>query len=183
MKKKLISLLVLLALTCGAEARERINFDKGWRFVLADSVQMSAPEYNDAKWRTLNVPHDWAIEGDFSASAPSGNSGGALPGGIGWYRKTFNVDNADKGKQFYIDFDGVYMNAKVWINGTLLGQRPYGYSSFRYDMTPYIKYGEKNVVAVRVDNSDQPNSRWYSGCGIYRHVWINKTEKIHVADW
>ena len=183
MKKKLISLLALLVLTCGAEARERINFDKGWRFVLADSVQLSAPEYNDAKWRTLNVPHDWAIEGDFSASAPSGNSGGALPGGIGWYRKTFNVDKADKGKQFYIDFDGVYMNAKVWINGTLLGQRPYGYSSFRYDMTPYLKYGGKNVVAVRVDNSDQPNSRWYSGCGIYRHVWINKTEKIHVAHW
>ena len=160
MKKNFISLLALLVLTGVAEARERITFDKGWRFVLADSVRMSAPEYNDAKWRTLNVPHDWAIEGDFSASAPSGNSGGALPGGIGWYRKTFNVDNADKGKQFYIDFDGVYMNAKVWINGTLLGQRPYGYSSFRYDMTPYIKYGEKNLVAVRVDNSDQPNSRW-----------------------
>ena len=172
-----------MVLTCGAEARERINFDKGWRFVLADSVQMSAPEYNDAKWRTLNVPHDWAIEGDFSASAPSGNSGGALPGGIGWYRKTFTVDNADKGKMMYIDFDGVYMNAKVWINGTLLGQRPYGYSSFRYDLTPYIIYGGKNVVAVRVDNSDQPNSRWYSGCGIYRHVWLNKTARIHVAHW
>ncbi|MGM9733593.1 MAG: glycoside hydrolase family 2 TIM barrel-domain containing protein, partial [Prevotella sp.] len=183
MKKKLISLLALVAIACGANARERINFDKGWRFALADSVQMSAPEYNDSKWRTLNVPHDWAIEGDFSASAPSGNSGGALPGGIGWYRKTFNVDKADEGKQFYIDFDGVYMNAKVWINGKLLGQRPYGYSSFRYDLTPYLKFGGKNVVAVRVDNSDQPNSRWYSGCGIYRHVWLNKTAPVHVAHW
>ena len=172
-----------MAIACGATARERINFDKGWRFALADSVQMSALDYNDSKWHTLNVPHDWAIEGDFSASAPSGNSGGALPGGIGWYRKTFTVDNADKGKMMYIDFDGVYMNAKVWINGTLLGQRPYGYSSFRYDITPYIIYGGKNVVAVRVDNSDQPNSRWYSGCGIYRHVWLNKTARIHVAHW
>ena len=182
--KRLSSLfLVIMAIACGATARERINFDKGWRFALADSVQMSALDYNDSKWHTLNVPHDWAIEGDFSASAPSGNSGGALPGGIGWYRKTFTVDNADKGKMMYIDFDGVYMNAKVWINGTLLGQRPYGYSSFRYDLTPYIIYGGKNVVAVRVDNSDQPNSRWYSGCGIYRHVWLNKTARIHVAHW
>ena len=183
MKRLSTLFLVIMAIACGATARERINFDKGWRFALADSVQMSALDYNDSKWHTLNVPHDWAIEGDFSASAPSGNSGGALPGGIGWYRKTFTVDNADKGKMMYIDFDGVYMNAKVWINGTLLGQRPYGYSSFRYDLTPYIIYGGKNVVAVRVDNSDQPKSRWYSGCGIYRHVWLNKTARIHVAHW
>ena len=183
MKRLSTLFLVIMAIACGATARERINFDKGWRFALADSVQMSALDYNDSKWHTLNVPHDWAIEGDFSASAPSGNSGGALPGGIGWYRKTFTVDNADKGKMMYIDFDGVYMNAKVWINGTLLGQRPYGYSSFRYDLTPYIIYGGKNVVAVRVDNSDQPNSRWYSGCGIYRHVWLYKTARIHVAHW
>ena len=183
MKRLIILLLVLATIACEMSARDRINFDKGWRFALVDSVQMSSPEYDDAAWRLLNVPHDWAIEGDFSASAPSGNSGGALPGGIGWYRKTFNVDKADEGKQLYIDFDGVYMNAKVWINGTLLGQRPYGYSSFRYDLTPYIIFGGKNVVAVRVDNSDQPNSRWYSGCGIYRHVWLNKTNKIHVAHW
>ena len=183
MKRLIILLLVLATIACEMSARDRINFDKGWRFALVDSVQMSSPEYDDAAWRLLNVPHDWAIEGDFSASAPSGNSGGALPGGIGWYRKTFTVDNADKGKMMYIDFDGVYMNAKVWINGTLLGQRPYGYSSFRYDLTPYIIYGGKNVVAVRVDNSDQPNSRWYSGCGIYRHVWLNKTARIHVAHW
>ena len=183
MKRLIILLLVLATIACEMSARDRINFDKGWRFALVDSVQMSSPEYDDAAWRLLNVPHDWAIEGDFSASAPSGNSGGALPGGIGWYRKTFNVDKADEGKQLYIDFDGVYMNAKVWINGTLLGQRPYGYSSYRYDLTPYIIYGGKNVVAVRVDNSDQPNSRWYSGCGIYRHVWLNKTHKVHVAHW
>ena len=183
MKKLLILIVVLAAVTFRAEAREKINFDKGWRFILADSAQMSLAMYDDSAWRMLNVPHDWAIEGDFSASAPSGNSGGALPGGVGWYRKSFEVAAADKGKLFYIDFDGVYMNAKVWINGQLLGQRPYGYSSFRFDLTPHLKFGAKNVVAVRVDNSDQPNSRWYSGCGIYRHVWLVKTEKIHVAHW
>ena len=121
MKRLSTLFLVIMAIACGATARERINFDKGWRFALADSVQMSALDYNDSKWHTLNVPHDWAIEGDFSASAPSGNSGGALPGGIGWYRKTFTVDNADKGKMMYIDFDGVYMNAKVWIMVAWLG--------------------------------------------------------------
>ena len=183
MKKLLILFVVLAAITFRAEAREKINFDKGWRFILADSAQMSLAMYDDSAWRMLNVPHDWAIEGDFSASAPSGNSGGALPGGVGWYRKSFEVAAADKGKLFYIDFDGVYMNAKVWINGQLLGQRPYGYSSFRFDLTPHLKFGARNVVAVRVDNSDQPNSRWYSGCGIYRHVWLVKTEKIHVAHW
>ncbi|MDD6780183.1 MAG: glycoside hydrolase family 2 TIM barrel-domain containing protein [Prevotellaceae bacterium] len=183
MKKLLILFVALAAVTFRAEAREKINFDKGWRFILADSAQMSLAMYDDSAWRMLNVPHDWAIEGDFSASAPSGNSGGALPGGVGWYRKSFEVAAADKGKLFYIDFDGVYMNAKVWINGQLLGQRPYGYSSFRFDLTPHLKFGARNVVAVRVDNSDQPNSRWYSGCGIYRHVWLVKTEKIHVAHW
>ena len=183
MKKLLILFVALTAVTFRAEAREKINFDKGWRFILADSAQMSLAMYDDSAWRMLNVPHDWAIEGDFSASAPSGNSGGALPGGVGWYRKSFEVAAADKGKLFYIDFDGVYMNAKVWINGQLLGQRPYGYSSFRFDLTPHLKFGARNVVAVRVDNSDQPNSRWYSGCGIYRHVWLVKTEKIHVAHW
>ena len=183
MKKVLILFVALAAVTFRAEAREKINFDKGWRFILADSAQMSLAMYDDSAWRMLNVPHDWAIEGDFSASAPSGNSGGALPGGVGWYRKSFEVAAADKGKLFYIDFDGVYMNAKVWINGQLLGQRPYGYSSFRFDLTPHLKFGARNVVAVRVDNSDQPNSRWYSGCGIYRHVWLVKTEKIHVAHW
>ena len=181
--KKTIALFCLLLGVAASNARERLNFDKGWRFCLADSAQMSSPRYNDSKWRTLNLPHDWAIEGDFSATAPSGNSGGALPGGTGWYRKTFTVDAADRDKQFYIDFDGVYMNSTVWINGTKLGTRPYGYSSFCYDLTPYLKFGEKNVVAVRVDNSDQPNSRWYSGCGIYRHVWLNKTDKVHVAHW
>ena len=134
-------------------------------------------------WKTVNLPHDWAIEGEFSKDHPSGTGGGALPGGIGWYRKTFAVDKADEGKRLYIDFDGVYMNSEVFINGHSLGVRPYGYVSFSYDLTPYIKWGGENVVAVRVDNAEQPNSRWYSGCGIYRNVWLTKLNPVHIAQW
>lgn len=175
----------MMLAVCGlsASADDRRLFDEGWQFTQTDSVKMSWFGYNDKTWRTLDLPHDWAVEGDFMATAPSGASGGALPGGIGWYRKHFNVNKADKGKKLFIDFDGVYMNAKVWINGHELGQRPYGYSSFRYDLTPHLNYGGDNVVAVRVDNSDQPNSRWYSGCGIYRHVYLVNTDNIHVSHW
>lgn len=164
-----------------AQARERQNFDNGWRFVLADSAQMSKTDYHDTHWRALNLPHDWAVEGDFLCSNPSGAGGGALPGGIGWYRKTFNLQKK-QGERYFIEFDGVYMNARVYINGKEVGYRPYGYSSFEYDITPYLTAG-RNVVAVRVDNSDQPNSRWYSGCGIYRHVWFTKTADVHVKHW
>lgn len=185
MRQKRKFLLGMMLAVCGlsASADDRRLFDEGWQFTQTDSVKMSWFGYNDKKWRTLDLPHDWAIEGDFMATAPSGASGGALPGGIGWYRKHFNVTKADKGKKLFIDFDGVYMNAKVWINGHELGQRPYGYSSFRYDLTPHLNYGGDNVVAVRVDNSDQPNSRWYSGCGIYRHVYLVSTDNVHVSHW
>lgn len=164
-----------------AQARDRQNFDNGWRFVLADSAQMSKTDYHDTHWRALNLPHDWAVDGDFLCSNPSGAGGGALPGGIGWYRKTFNLQKK-QGERYFIEFDGVYMNARVYINGKEVGYRPYGYSSFEYDITPYLTAG-RNVVAVRVDNSDQPNSRWYSGCGIYRHVWFTKTADVHVKHW
>ena len=165
------------------QARDRQCFDNDWRFILGDSAQMSKVEYNDSWWRKLDVPHDWAIEGDFYAGNPSGAGGGALPGGIGWYRKHFQISHLSPlTSKFYIEFDGVYMNSTVYVNGQKVGYRPYGYSSFEYDITPYLKEGE-NVVAVRVDNSDQPNSRWYSGCGIYRHVWLTKTHPVHVAHW
>lgn len=163
--------------------RERLSFNDDWRFSLGDDSLAAQLDYADSGWRVLNLPHDWAIEGDFSKDNPSGTGGGALPGGIGWYRKIFTPDNADKGKHFRIEFDGVYMNSEVFINGTLLGKRPYGYISFSYDLTPYLKWGEKNVIAVRVDNAEQPNSRWYSGCGIYRNVWLVKTGDIRVAQW
>ncbi len=161
----------------------RQDFTADWTFRLGDDSLASRPDYDDTAWRTLNLPHDWAIEGEFSKDNPSGAGGGALPGGIGWYRKTFIADKADEGKRLRIDFDGVYMNSEVFINGHSLGVRPYGYVSFSYDLTPHIKWGEKNVIAVRVDNAEQPNSRWYSGCGIYRNVWLAKLSPVHVAQW
>lgn len=165
-------------------ARERQSFDRGWLFTLSDSTEMYQPSYSDGHWRRLNLPHDWAIEGDFSPSNPSGASGGALPGGIGWYRKHFSLSPDEKYDRFTITFDGVYMNSTVYINGHKLGTRPYGYSTFEYDLTPYIYKKGDNVIAVKVDNSDQPNSRWYSGCGIYRHVWLTKTlKKAYIPQW
>ena len=182
MKKIFCLVCVLCALTT-LQARERQNFDAGWLFLLADSAQMSDADYQDSWWRRLDVPHDWAIEGDFYVSNPSGASGGALPGGVGWYRKHFSINQESiTNNRFFLEFDGVYMNSTVYVNGQKAGFRPYGYSSFEYDITPYVHEGD-NVVAVRVDNSDQPNSRWYSGCGIYRHVWLTKTHPIHVRHW
>lgn len=163
--------------------REKICFNDNWSFSLSDNPKASETDFDDKEWRVLNLPHDWAIEGDFSKDNPSGTGGGALPGGIGWYRKTFIPSNEDSDKIIRIDFDGIYMNSEVFINGQSLGKRPYGYISFGYDITPYLKWNEKNVIAVRVDNSEQPNSRWYSGCGIYRNVWLTKTNPVHVDEW
>lgn len=167
-----------------AGARERINFDEGWRFTLGDSVQMAQTDYDDSSWRQLDLPHDWAIEGDFLDSNPSGAGGGSLPGGVGWYRKHIRIDRVtDNTSRWYIDIDGAYMNSTVYINGKKLGTRPYGYSSFRYELTQYLNPEGDNVVAVRVDNGDQPNSRWYSGCGIYRHVWLVQVSPVSIAHW
>ena len=182
--KKIFALAILLLGAQSLSARDRQSFDKDWLFVLADSAGMQKSEYSDGHWRRLNLPHDWAIEGDFSPSNPSGASGGALPGGIGWYRKHFSLSPDEKYDRFTITFDGVYMNSTVYINGHKLGTRPYGYSTFEYDLTPYIYKKGDNVIAVKVDNSDQPNSRWYSGCGIYRHVWLTKTlKKAYIPQW
>ena len=178
MKRLITVLLTFLALSASS-ARERINFDKGWRFTLGDNMNMAEVEYNDSQWRLLDLPHDWAIEGSFSADNPSGAGGGALPGGVGWYRKHFRVKDVCK---YFLEFDGVYMNSIVFVNGEMVNFRPYGYSSFVIDITRYLRCSD-NVIAVRVDNSDQPNSRWYSGCGIYRHVWLTKTEYVHVKQW
>mgnify|MGYP004571060733 FL=1 len=184
-KKTLLGVVLMSGLLAHPlNAREHQSFDKDWLFVLADSAGMQKSEYADGHWRRLNLPHDWAIEGDFAPSNPSGASGGALPGGIGWYRKHFSVNPKEKYDRFTITFDGVYMNSTVYINGHKLGTRPYGYSTFEYDLTPYINRKGDNVIAVKVDNSDQPNSRWYSGCGIYRHVWLTKTmKKAYIPQW
>lgn len=174
---------VLFSCSSSKKVRENVDFTEGWKFYLGDDSIAYNTQYDDAKWRILDLPHDWSIEADFSLKNPATPGGGALPGGIGWYRKDFVVDKSDKGKNVYIDFDGIYWNSKVWINGHLLGERPNGYISFRYDLTPYIKVGESNVIAVRVDNSKQPNSRWYSGSGIYRNVRLVTTNALHVDLW
>jgi beta-galactosidase len=161
-----------------------VSFNSDWRFHLGDVGSGQNPELDDSQWRLLNLPHDWSIEGEFSEKNPATPGGGALPGGIGWYRKTFNVPDNAKSKKVLVDFDGVYRNSEVWINGHYLGKRPYGYSSFQYELTPYLNYGsQRNVMAVKVDNSQQPNSRWYSGSGIYRNVWLTTVNKLHIDHW
>ncbi len=178
----LFILLTLVGSISSTKARTVELFDHGWLFALDPKGDQQAVGVDDSQWRRLDLPHDWAIEGDFSASAPSGAGGGALPGGTGWYRKHFSIQKPTEGQRVFIAFDGVYMNSTVYVNGQLVGNRPYGYSSFEYDITHCLKEGN-NVVAVKVDNSDQPNSRWYSGCGIYRHVWLTQTEPLHFKRW
>ena len=184
--KRLFLLLVFCAcwLLAAAQHKSRKSFNKDWQFKL-DSVQSySDASLNDADWRKLNLPHDWSIEGSFDKNNPAGTGGGALPGGIGWYRKTFSIAASQKNKRVFIQFDGVYRNSEVFINGHSVGIRPNGYISFEYDVTRHLKYApEINVIAVRVDNSKQPNSRWYSGSGIYRNVWLTIVDRVHVPNW
>ncbi|SCW86209.1 beta-galactosidase GalB [Mucilaginibacter sp. NFR10] len=179
----ILAVLTLAALKPFAQNRQKLDFDKSWRFNLGAVENGEKTTLNDSKWRVLNLPHDWSIEGKFSKDNPATPEGGALPGGIGWYRKTFTVPASSKGKLVYIDFDGVYQKSDVWINGHHLGFRPNGYISFRYELTPYLNFGGNNVIAVKVDNSVQPNSRWYSGSGIYRHVWLVTTNKTAIDHW
>ncbi len=164
--------------------REKLDFTQSWRFTLNDSSVFKTPEFDDEEWRELDLPHDWSIEGRFDEQNPAGIGGGALPGGVGWYRKDFVLPVSDSLKMIYITFDGVYQNSEVFVNGHFLGKRPNGYIGFQYNISPYLNYGDKkNVIAVKVDNSDQPNSRWYSGSGIYRNVWLEKTHPIHIKHW
>ncbi|MDR3695508.1 beta-galactosidase GalB [Mucilaginibacter sp.] len=177
-------IIVLFALKGYSQpGRTVADFDKGWRFNLGDVAGGEKLDVKDGTWRILDLPHDWSIEGKFSKENPATPEGGALPGGIGWYRKTFTVPASSKNKLVYIDFDGVYQKSTVWINGHNLGFRPNGYISFRYDLTPYLNFGGTNTIAVKVDNSVQPNSRWYSGSGIYRNVWLTTTDKVAVDHW
>jgi hypothetical protein len=181
--KSLLAILLLLGAVVISDAatspRFLQNFDFDWRFQLGDGKESSAPEFDDALWRKLNVPHDFGVEGEFSETNASCTA--YLPGGIAWYRKTF-VASADwRDDLVSVEFDGVAMNSEVWINGHYLGKRPYAYSTFNYDLTPYLHLGGTNVIAVRVDHTEISDSRWYMGSGIYRNVWLIGTEKIHVA--
>ena len=182
----LASFLFLWGMTVQADAHDGTRkqlFDFDWKFTLGDPAEASSADFDDTDWRTLDLPHDWSVEGTISPDAPMGNDGGYFPAGIAWYRKTFEVPATSQDCKMGIYFEGVYMNSEVFINGHSLGVRPYGYSSFFYDMTPYLHFGGKNVIAVRVDNSAHKNCRWYSGSGIYRHVWLTRTDKVHIAHW
>jgi beta-galactosidase len=165
------------------ETERRQLFDYQWKFLQGDTASAKSRDFNDKGWRSLDLPHDWSIEGKVSPKNPMGGAGGYFPAGIGWYRKTFKAPGEWKGKKISVYFEGVYMNAEVFINGRSLGVYPYGYSSFSYDISPYLDFNNENVIAVRVDNSQQVNSRWYSGSGIYRHVWMVATEAVHIAQW
>ncbi|MWB93589.1 DUF4982 domain-containing protein [Flavobacterium sp. GA093] len=167
-----------------AFANRKVSFNSDWSFHLNDSIIDKDTIGTSTKWSTLNVPHDWSIEGKFDEKSPAGYGGGSLNGGLGWYKKTFKVAAEDSTKVTSITFDGVYKNSEVWVNGHFLGKRPNGYIGFQYDMSKYLNYGDKNnEIIVKVDNSKQPNSRWYSGSGIFRNVWIETTDKLHVTQY
>ncbi len=165
-----VSFLTVTASAKGIERKQLFDFD--WQFALNDSTQ----------WRSVDLPHDWSVEAAFDKDAPAGSEGGFLPTGKGWYRKNFVLGKEYRDKKLRLYFEGVYMNAEVYVNGHHAGGHPYGYSSFFVDITPYVKQGN-NMVEVRVDNSQQKNCRWYTGSGIYRHVWLLTTNKIHLDEW
>ena len=179
-----VLLFLVACATTKNESRIVADFNPDWNFKLGDYPTAIEADFDANDWRALDLPHDWSIEGTFSKEHPTKPQGGALPAGMGWYRKSFTLPESAKNKSIAIEFDGVFCNSEVWINGHYLGKRPFGYISFSYDLTPYLKFGnQKNYIAVKVDNSAQPSSRWYTGSGIYRNVRLVTTAKVHVAQW
>lgn len=190
MKAKLFStvfIVIILTIICAPSVQGQVNgrkitdFNSGWKFHKGDISGGEKITLDDSSWRNLTLPHDWSIEGPFSSNNSSCT--GYLPGGIGWYRKSFPVSGELKNRKFYISFDGIYNNSEVWINGEYLGKRPNGYISFQYDITPYLKFGTNNLVAVKVDHTQDGDSRWYTGSGIYRNVKLISTERISIKQW
>ncbi len=182
---QLLCLLVLLSCQNNqAVSDSRIPFDFDWKFALDDHLGAEQPGFDDSEWRLLDVPHDFSIEHPFDSTHATGAGGGYSYSGIGWYRKTFTTEPDFSDKKVWVLFDGVYRNSEVWINGQYLGIRPYGYSSFYYELTPHLNpAGEENLIAVKVNTTEQPNSRWYTGSGIYRHVWLVAKNKLHINQW
>ena len=191
MKKNMWSRWILaLAVVwpCMAAAHDRVrekeNFDFDWKFILnADDRANAGMQVSETGWQDVQLPHDWSISLNFDPKLSGSN--GHLPGGIGWYRKTFRVDKKDKGRRIAVLFDGIYSHSDVYVNGQHLGFRPYGFCYQEYDLTPYLNYGAENVLAVRVNNPLEHDSvaRWYTGAGIYRHAWLVKTAEVHVASY
>ena len=190
MKYKLICLFLfssILLLNLQGQ-RHTILFDTDWKFYRGGAQGAEQPGFDDSDWRNLDLPHDWSIEdlpgtsSPFSADAISQVSGGFTTGGTGWYRKTFILPEEQKNKRVVVLFEGIYMNSEIWINGQSVGNNPYGYTSFWFDITGKVKFGSSNILAVKVRNEGE-NSRWYSGSGIYRHVWLKVLDPVHVSQW
>jgi beta-galactosidase/beta-glucuronidase len=182
---QIIFLLILLFISIDVngqpEGRSVQDFNPGWRFFKGDVPDGQKTELDDSQWRLLDLPHDWSIEGPFSKNNYSCTA--YLPGGTGWYRKTFVVPENESGRKIFIYFGGIYNNSEVWINGNHLGKRPNGYISFQYDLTPFINFGGENLIAVKVDHSLYGDSRWYTGSGIYRNVLLISKEPVHIGQW
>ncbi|MGV3705417.1 MAG: glycoside hydrolase family 2 protein [Arcticibacter sp.] len=192
---KLYLFILMLSIPALTHADDRKQlFDRGWKFYLGVAEQAKTFEFDDRNWRSVNLPHDWSIEpikdqvpgktiGPFSKESPGGAATGQTLGGEGWYRKTFTINTADAGKRHELYFEGIYNQSEIWINGKKAGENMYGYSTFRFDITPYCNApGEKNVIAIKVVNKGK-NSRWYAGSGIYRHVYLIKTGRSYIDDW
>ncbi|HUO10805.1 MAG TPA: glycoside hydrolase family 2 TIM barrel-domain containing protein [Phycisphaerae bacterium] len=179
-----VGVMGLLLITGGARADVgRMSFDADWKFSRDDAVGAEVAGFDDKGWDAVQLPHDWSIGGAIEKGNATGSAGGFFPAGVGWYRKTFVAPAAwgGGGKRVTIGFDGVYMLSEVWVNGQKVGEHAYGYTPFSFDVTSHLKVGAENTIAVRVDNSKQVNSRWYSGSGIYRHVWVEVTGPVRIA--
>ena len=183
LRKGILAIALFAGIAASAQTRTHENFNRNWKFFLGDNDKAKESSFDDSKWRVLTLPHDWSIEGTFDEKNPAKPEGGGLPTGIAWYRKSFTIPANASSKDIAIEFDGIYRDSEVWVNGKYLGKRPNGYISFQYDVTRYLNFGGQNTIAIKVDNSLQPNSRWYSGSGIYRNVWLNTTSKTSVAHW
>lgn len=183
--KKLILFSFLLFFIASSQAQVSFgvptSINDNWKFHPGDVQEAVSPGFDDEKWRSVDLPHDWSVREPLSPSLASGT--GFLPGGIGWYRKTITIPESEKGNKVFLYFEGVYNRSEVFINGHSLGKRPNGYISFMYDATPYIEYGKENLISVRVDHSRSADSRWYTGSGIYRNVWLVYSNPVHIDQW
>lgn len=175
-------LLLVSTLPLPLEARARVSLDAGWSFARGEATGVPRADFDASHWRTLSLPHDWSIEEPRSPTELAAGNGGYFPTGTGWYRQVFAADPAWRGSRVALEFEGIHMNAEVWLNGVNLARQPYGYTPVHVDLTPHLRFDVPNVLAVRVDNSAQPNSRWYTGSGIYRPVWLHLSSPVHVPE-
>jgi hypothetical protein len=183
--KKLLPLLFLACLSCstapGQVSANLQNINDGWLFFKGDPAGAEAPAYDASGWRRVDLPHDWSVEGPYSRSLASAT--GYLPGGVGWYRRTIDIPAERRGQKVFLHFEGIYRNGEIFVNGSSLGMRPSGYVPVQHDITPFVTPGGANTVAVRVDHSESADSRWYTGSGIYRDVWLRFADPVHIAPW